>query len=200
MMTRACRLYKRLFDIIFSFMGLAIAWWLILPAFIIASIDTRKNGFFIQKRVGIHGKPFRLMKLRTMRDIPSLTTSVTTAHDPRITLCGRFFRNTRIDELPQLVNVLLGQMSFVGPRPDVPGFADTLTGDARVILSVRPGITGPATLKYRNEEELLASQPDPEMYNREVIFPDKVRMNLQYVQSYRFIDDLKCISSTLTGK
>ena len=96
---------------------------------------------FYPEKIGMHGKPFRVIKIRTMRKIDSFTTCVTTARDPRITLCGRFFRNTKIDELPQLVNVLLGHMSFVGPRPDVPGFADSLTGDDRVILSIRPGIT-----------------------------------------------------------
>lgn len=196
-MTRTSRLYKRLFDILFSFLGLAITWWLILAAFIVATIDTRKNGFFTQKRIGMHGKPFWVIKIRTMREIDSHTTCVTTARDPRITFCGRIFRSTKIDELPQLVNVLLGHMSFVGPRPDVPGFADSLAGDDRVILSIRPGITAPATLKYRSEEELLASTADPERYNREVIFPDKVRMNREYVQSYRFVDDLKCLSKTI---
>ena len=199
-MTRGGRVYKRLFDILFSSLGLALTWWLILPSFIIATIDTRKIGFFTQKRIGMHGRPFRIIKIRTMRTMPSLTTSVTTSRDPRITTCGRFFRNSGLDELPQLLNVLLGHMSFVGPRPDVPGFADALEGQDRIILSVRPGLTGPATLKYRNEEELLASHADPEKYNRQVIFPDKVRMNREYVRSYRFINDLECISKTLLRK
>ena len=126
-----------------------------------------------------------------------IDTSVTTGADPRITCSGRFFRRTKIDELPQLINVLMGEMSFVGPRPDVPGFADSLQGDDRLILSVRPGITGPATLHFRDEEVLLAQQSDPERFNREVIYPEKVRLNRQYVENYRFIDDLKFIWQTI---
>jgi lipopolysaccharide/colanic/teichoic acid biosynthesis glycosyltransferase len=109
-------------------------------------------------------------------------------------------RTAKIDELPQLLNVLVGQMSFVGPRPDVPGFADALVGAERVILSVRPGITGPATLRFRNEEEILSLQSDPEAYNREVIFPEKVRLNRQYVESYSFWADLKYIYLTVAGR
>ncbi len=174
-------------------------WWLILIAFILATIDTRKNGFFIQERVGKDGKLFRVIKIRTMRDMPHIDTSVTKEDDPRITYLGRFWRKTKIDELPQLINVLLGQMSFVGPRPDVPGFADQLTGEDRIILTVRPGITGPATLKFRDEEKLLAQQKDPEKYNREVIWPEKVRLNREYVENYSFWQDLKCIWQTIFG-
>ena len=199
-MTNADRLFKRSFDIVVSFLGLAATWWIILLAFVIASIDTRRNGFFIQLRIGMDGKPFRVIKIRTMRDIPSFTTCVTTSQDPRITLSGQFFRKTKIDELPQLINVFLGQMSFVGPRPDVPGYADILTGDDRVFLSIRPGITGPATLKYRKEEELLAQQIDPEQYNRKVIFPDKVRINREYIENYSFWNDVKYIIQTVFGR
>jgi lipopolysaccharide/colanic/teichoic acid biosynthesis glycosyltransferase len=135
-----------------------------------------------------------------MQDDRNVTTTVTTAVDPRVTSYGKILRKMKLDELPQLVNVLVGDMSFVGPRPDVPGFADRLTGPDRIILSVRPGITGPATLKYRNEEELLAAQPDPEMYNREVIFPDKVRINREYVEHYSFLADMKYILLTLFGR
>ena len=112
---------------------------------------------------------------------------------------GRFFRKTKIDELPQLWNVLLGHMSFVGPRPDVPGYADKLTGVERAVLSLRPGITGPATLKYRDEEEILATQDDPEQYNREVIYPDKVQINLQYIREWSFLGDLRYILATVSG-
>jgi lipopolysaccharide/colanic/teichoic acid biosynthesis glycosyltransferase len=174
---------KRTFDITLSVFGLLISWWLILIAFILASIDTRSSGFFIQKRVGRNSRTFKVIKIKTMRSNKDLTTTVTTSYDARITKLGVFFRKTKIDELPQLVNVLLGQMSFVGPRPDVPGFADLLQGDDKLILSIRPGITGPATLQYRTEEEQLAKQVDPEKYNREVIFPDKVRINLNYIQN-----------------
>lgn len=174
--------------------------WLILLAFIAATVDTGKNGFFTQVRVGKDGKLFKVIKIRTMRDISGLDSTVTAANDPRITKIGAFFRKTKIDELPQLINVLLGHMSFVGPRPDVPGYADQLPEeDRKVILSVRPGITGPATIKYRAEEEMLAAVDDPETYNREVIFPDKVRINREYIENYSFINDLRYIWATVFG-
>lgn len=132
-----------------------------------------------------------------MRTDTSFQTTVTTDKDPRITRLGRFLRKTKLDELPQLLHVFLGQMSFVGPRPDVPGFADRLEGKDRIILTVRPGITGPATLKYRNEEELLAGQNDFEAYNRNVIWPDKVRMNREYVENWSFWGDIELIKRTL---
>lgn len=191
---------KRLFDISLSLIGLLFFWWLILLAYIAASIDTGKNGFFCQLRVGKDSTLFKVIKIRTMREVPSVDTVVTTSHDPRITRLGRILRKTKIDELPQLINVFLGQMSFVGPRPDVPGFADKLAGADRIILSIRPGITGPATLKYRKEEELLALQPDPELYNLEVIFPDKVRINREYIEHYRFWNDIKYILQTVFAK
>lgn len=125
------------------------------------------------------------------------STNVTTSVDPRITKSGRILRKTKIDELPQLFNVLLGDMSFVGPRPDVSGFADRLTSDNRLILSVRPGITGPASLKHRQEEITLAEKEDPERFNREVIWPDKVRINLRYVIEFSFWKDLKYIAKTI---
>lgn len=190
---------KRGFDFVTSSIGLILTGWLILLAYIAASIDTRKSGFFTQTRIGKHGKPFTVIKIRTMCYIPSIDTTVTTTHDPRITPLGRLFRKTKIDELPQLINVFFGHMGFVGPRPDVPGFADMLTGDDRVILSVRPGITSPATLKYKNEEEILAAQGDPEKYNREVLFPDKVKLNREYVENYSFINDIKYIFQTIFG-
>jgi lipopolysaccharide/colanic/teichoic acid biosynthesis glycosyltransferase len=190
---------KRTFDVFFSTVALSLTWWLILVAWVLASFDTGKNGLFTQKRVGKDGRVFTLFKIRTMTDRSDIQTTVTTTGDPRITQLGRFFRGTKIDELPQLMNVLLGEMSIVGPRPDVPGFADRLTGEDRIILSVRPGITGPATIKYRNEETLLASSTDPEAYNRDVIFPDKVRINREYIQEYSIIKDLKYIWKTVAG-
>lgn len=191
------QLLKRSFDFTVSAAGLIVTGWIIIFAYLIMSLDTKKSGFFTQTHIGKEGKPFTVIKIRTMRDIPSFHTTVTTTNDPRITLLGKFFRKTKIDELPQLINVFLGQMSFVGPRPDVPGFADKLTGKDRIILSVRPGITSPATLKYKNEEEVLAGQADPERYNREVIFPDKVRLNREYVENYSFVKDIKYIFQTI---
>ena len=188
---------KRAFDLVFAVRGLLAVWWLILLAWVAASIDTRSNGFFIQKRVGRHGKIFRVVKMKTMRPVTSFETTVTRRGDPRITPLGAFFRRTKIDEPPQLWNVLLGDMSFVGPRPDVPGFADKLEGEEKAMLSIRPGITGPATLKYRNEEELLAGQSDPEAYNREVIWPDKVRINLEYIRDWSLRRDIQYILETV---
>ncbi len=192
--------FKRSFDICISAIGLLFAGAVILLAYIAASIDTGKNGFFTQTRVGRDGKLFKAIKIRTMRIDPSVNTDVTTDNDPRITRLGRFFRKTKIDEFPQLINVFLGYMSFVGPRPDVPGFADKLEGDDRVILTVKPGITGPATLKYKEEEEILARQDDPEKYNAEVIFPDKVRLNREYVENWSFWKDMGYIWKTVSRK
>lgn len=188
---------KRSFDLVLAMIGLLLTWWIILLAYVAASIDTGQNGFFAQVRIGQYGRPFKVLKIRTMRDDLSRTTTVTRTDDPRITPLGRFLRKTKIDELPQLINVLLGQMSFVGPRPDVPGFADQLAGDDQVILTLRPGITGPATLAFRNEEELLAEQADPETYNLQVIYPEKVRLNRQYIENYRFMSDLRYIYLTI---
>ncbi|MEF8794579.1 sugar transferase [Thiohalorhabdus sp.] len=190
---------KRSFDFFGAAVGLVLTSWIILPAWLLATLDTRANGFFTQERVARNGRIFRVVKLRTMRPDTRLDTTVTTGHDPRITRLGRFFRRAKIDELPQLFNVLVGHMSFVGPRPDVPGYADALEGEDRVILSVRPGITGPATLAYRNEEELLEQVADPERYNREVIFPDKVRLNREYVEHWSFRKDLGYIWRTVVG-
>lgn len=189
---------KRAFDVSFSLLGLVVFGWLILLGWLASAIDTRKNGFFLQTRIGLRGRPFKVIKLRTMRDLPGVSTSVTTSQDPRITMVGKILRKSKIDELPQLINVLLGTMSFVGPRPDVPGFADQLDADDRVILEVRPGITGPATLKYRVEEQILANQKDPEKYNREIIYPDKVSINKEYIRNYNFLKDLYYIFKTLT--
>ncbi|MEM7129574.1 MAG: sugar transferase [Chloroflexota bacterium] len=191
------RVIKRLFDIAIALIGLVGTSWLILFAYILATIDTRQSGFFTQTRIGRHGKPFRTIKIRTMRKVAQVKTTVTTSQDPRITRLGRFWRRTKIDELPQLINVLLGQMSLVGPRPDVPGFADRLVGPDRIILSIRPGITGPATLVFRNEEELLAQQEEPVRYNREVIYPEKVRLNREYIENYRLWDDFRCLMQTV---
>ncbi|WP_148255738.1 sugar transferase [Flexistipes sinusarabici] len=190
------RITKRAFDIIFSLLGLIVLWWLIVLAAIMASIETKSLGLFIQYRVGRNGKLFPLFKIKTMRDSVNEST-VTTGNDKRITALGKFWRKTKIDELPQLINVLLGQMSFVGPRPDVEGFADKLTGENRIILSIRPGITGPASLKYRNEEELLADKANPEEYNRKIIWTDKVRINKEYIENYSFYKDLYYIYKTI---
>lgn len=193
------RFLKRVLDIIVATVGLAATALLIVVAAGIAALETRENGFFTQRRIGRFGRPFSIIKIRTMRSNPTINTVVTTARDPRITRSGRLFRRLKIDELPQLLNVLIGQMSLVGPRPDVQEYSDMLTGRDRVILSVRPGITGPATLRFRNEEAELACQSDPERYNREVIFPEKVRLNREYIENYRLTNDLLYLLATLTG-
>ena len=190
---------KRTFDIVISLIGIGLTWWLMLLAWIIASIDTKSNGLFIQKRIGKDGKPFFMFKIKTMKTTHELDTTVTTSKDSRITKSGAFFRKTKIDELPQLWNVLVGDMSFVGPRPDVEGYADRLIGEDKVILLLRPGITGPASLKYKNEEEILSRQSDPTKYNDTVIWPDKVRINKKYIEEWSFMKDIKYIINTVIG-
>jgi len=190
---------KRFFDLVVSFVGLLLTWWLILIGWIIASIETKSNGMFVQKRIGKDGRLFPIYKLKTMRDDSKVDTTVTTQGDSRITKSGRLLRRLKIDELPQLWNVLKGDMSIVGPRPDVPGYADKLESEDRIILSVRPGITGPASLKYKDEEALLAMQDDPEKYNNEVIWPDKIRINKAYVQEWSLKKDIYYILKTVKG-
>ena len=191
------QILKRAFDLSLSLVGLISVLPVIALAWLAATIDTRGNGLFIQERIGKGGSKFKIYKIKTMRDDPSSNDTVTTASDRRITRVGAFLRKTKIDELPQLWNVLVGDMSFVGPRPDVAGYADDLQGEDRIILSVRPGITGPASVKYKNEEEILSRQADAHKYNREVIWPDKVKINKEYIRNYSFIKDLKCIIDTV---
>jgi lipopolysaccharide/colanic/teichoic acid biosynthesis glycosyltransferase len=188
---------KRLLDFCISLFGLLFFSWLILITWFVASIATKSNGFFIQKRIGKDGKLFTLIKIKTMKPLDGIKTTVTTKNDVRITPFGEFLRKWKFDELPSLWNVLKGDMSLVGPRPDVPGYADKLEGFDRRILELRPGITGPATLKYANEEQLLESIDDPEKYNDEVIFTDKVKMNLDYLDNWNFWLDIKIIFKTI---
>jgi len=188
---------KRSIDITVSALGLVALSWLILLCWLIATIDTRRNGIFSQERIGRNGRPFRIFKIRSMRPIPGIDTVVTRRDDPRITRLGAWLRKWKLDELPQLINVLLGQMSLVGPRPDVKQYADLLQGADRIILSIRPGITGPATLAFRNEEELLVQAGDSERYNQEVIFPAKVKLNRRYIEHYSLNNDLLCLIATL---
>lgn len=194
-MTARDRFIKRGFDLIVSGLGLAVLWPVILISWVIARNDTGASGFFRQQRIGKDAHPFQVVKLRTMRAVGG--TTVTTANDARITRWGARFRRWKLDELPQLWNVFWGQMSFVGPRPDVVGYMDRLTGTDRRLLQLRPGITGPATLKYRNEEEILAGVTDPVAHNDSVIWPDKVRINLDYLDNWSFRRDLFYIWRTL---
>lgn len=188
---------KRLFDFTAAFLGLLI---LAIPIAIIAIIIWVTDGrpiLFTQQRVGKGGKLFQIKKFRTMYVRKEEDSTITVAGDQRITPIGRYLRRFKLDELPQLWNVMLGEMSFVGPRPDVPGYADKLQGEERKLLLLRPGITGPATLAYRNEEEILANVSDPIQYNNEVIYPDKVRRNLDYLEKASFWQDLAYIYQTV---
>ncbi len=188
---------KWCFDRTIAFLGLLLLFPLLLSIALFIRIKMPGGSiFFIQQRVGYRGKLFRMVKFRSMVAQHNGST-VTVAGETRITPFGRFLRRYKLDELPELWNVLCGKMSFVGPRPDVPGFADQLQGEERLILELRPGITGPASIKYRNEEELLAQVADPERYNREVLFPDKVQINLAYYREWSFWKDMYYIFVTL---
>lgn len=183
---------KRLFDIVFSFTALIFFSWIILISWVFAAFDTKSNGLFFQKRVGQFGKLFTIVKLRTIRkDKEGVAT---------ISGVGAFLRNSKLDELPQFINVLLGDMSVVGPRPDVEGYYDCLEGEERKILELKPGLTSEASLKYFNEEQILALQENALEYNDRVLFPDKVRLNLQYYYSQTFFGDVKIIIKTLFHK
>jgi len=176
---------KRIFDIFFSIIALVLLSWILLLSYIVASIDTGANGFFSQKRIGRFGKPFTILKLQTIHPKTG-----------KISAIGNFFRNSKIDEMPQFFNVLLGCMSIVGPRPDIEGYYDKLEGENRKILELKPGITCPASLKYYNEEEILQQQENPLEYNDTVIFPDKVKMNLDYYYNHSFWGDLVILWKT----
>lgn len=153
---------------------------------------------YIQERIGQNAKPFKLIKFRTMKGEEE--SPVAAAELNRITRVGRWLRRTKIDELPELLNIFVGDMSFVGPRPDVAGYADKLEGDDRRLLTMKPGLTGVASLKYRNEEDLLAAQPNPQEYNDKVIWPDKVRLNLLYMERQSLWLDVKVLICTALGK
>ena len=189
---------KFIFDRIASSLGLLLFWpVLVIVAILIKVKMPGGPAFFTQKRVGRNGRLFTMYKFRTMINATNREwSSVSVAGESRITPFGAKLRKYKIDELPELWNVLKGDMSFVGPRPDVPGYADVLEGEDRE----GPGITGPASLKYRNEEELLATVEDPQKYNDEVIFPDKVRINRYYLHHYSFWTDIKMIFATVLGK
>ena len=234
---------KRLFDILASFFGLLILWPVLVVVAILVKVKMPGGpAFFCQKRVGKDGRLFTCHKFRSMLVAParndndgstSLTTSsdndnnpstgsgtgngwssVSVSGDSRITPLGAKLRHYKLDELPELWDVLIGNMSFVGPRPDVPGYADKLEGDDRDVLKLRPGITGPATLKYRLEDEMIAeyvsqkqaagdTRPAQDIaveYNDTVIYPDKVRLNCYYYRHYSFIKDIEMIFATVLGK
>lgn len=191
---------KWLFDRSMSFIGLAVLWPVLAVTAMLIKVKMPGGPvLFKQKRVGRHGRLFTMYKFRSMT-VGHGGSSVSVAGESRITPLGARLRHYKLDELPELWNVLIGDMSFVGPRPDVPGYADQLQGNDREVLKLRPGITGPASLKYRDEEDLLASQADPQRYNDEVIFPDKVRINRYYLHNYSFIKDIQMIFCTVLGR
>ncbi len=205
---------KFLFDRIVAFIGLAILWPVLLIVAILVKIKMPGGpAFFVQKRVGRGGKLFKCHKFRTMT-VKHNGSTVSVAGDSRITPLGAKLRHWKLDELPGLWDVLICNMSFVGPRPDVPGYADKLVGDDRDVLKLRPGITGPATLKYRLEDEMIAeyvaqkqmegdTRPMQEIaveFNDTVIYPDKVRLNCYYYRHYSFVKDIQMILCTVFGK
>lgn len=210
--------FKWIFDRFASLIGLLILWPVLVVVAILIKVKMPGPVFFVQERVGKGGKLFKCHKFRSMT-VKHNGSSVSVAGDSRITPFGAKLRHYKLDELPELWDVLIGNMSFVGPRPDVPGYADKLVGDDRDILKLRPGITGPATLKYRLEDEYLANarelvsnlnigldlgkMSDQEVavwYNDNVIYPDKVRLNCYYYRHYSFWMDIKMIFATLLGK
>ena len=188
---------KRLFDFITSLIGLLV----LAPIFIIVSLLVKMSSvgpvFFVQKRIGKNGKIFQMIKFRSMSVIQNSNSTISFRGDIRITKVGAFLRKLKLDELPELWNVLKGDMSLVGPRPDVCGYADNLIGEDRKILELRPGITCVASLKYYDEEDVLATQDKPLKFNDEVIYPDKVRLNLDYYHNNNLWIDIKIIFATI---
>lgn len=200
--------FKWLFDRFVALIGLIFLSPVLLVVAVLVAVKTPGGPvIFSQKRVGKDGKLFTIRKFRTMTANHG-GSSVSVAGESRITPLGAKLRHYKLDELPELWNVLKGDMSFVGPRPDVPGYADQLKGEDREVLKLRPGITGPATLKYRDEEDLLArvvkegidGYTDPVKYNDEVIFPDKVRLNRFYLNHYSFWSDINMLFATVLGR
>ena len=192
-------LIKRIFDFTSSLLGLLVLWPVLLIIALIIKIRMPGPVFFTQNRVGRNARLFKMIKFRTMQ-VSHDGSSISVKGENRITPLGSTLRKYKLDELPELWNVLKGDMSLVGPRPDVPGYADQLKGEALRILQLKPGITGPASLKYRNEEELLSQVENPQQYNDEVIYPDKVRINLKYMESQSLGLDLKIIFCTVLNK
>lgn len=177
---------KRIFDFFTAFILLIILGWFILFVFLVASFDTKSNGFFLQNRVGQFGKTFKIIKIKTMHPKTS-----------KISKWALFLRKYKIDELPQLWNIIVGDMSLVGPRPDIEGYYDILKGEERKILDLMPGITSEAAIKYFDEETILRQQKNPQEYNDTIIFPDKVKLNLEYYKNRSFILDIRIIIKTI---
>lgn len=188
---------KSAFDFLFSLVGLILLFPILIIVSIILIIAYKSlNILFIQKRIGKNGRLFKIYKFRTMV-LNDLSNSISVKGDNRITSIGEFLRKYKLDELPELLNIIKGEMSFVGPRPDVPGYMDKLDGDDMKVLQLKPGITGPASLKYINEEEILCRVDNPKEYNDQIIFPDKVRINKLYIEKWTLWLDIKIIFHTI---
>lgn len=196
-MTAAQETAKRAVDVLAAGAGLILLLAPMVVVAVLVKLSSQGPVLYRQDRVGRRGRLFKVSKFRTMVVGADRLGSVTTATDNRVTPIGRFLRRTKLDEFPQLWNVLVGHMSLVGPRPDVPGYADQLQGENRRVLELRPGITGPATLLFRNEEEMLALAADPKRFNDEVVFPEKVRLNLAYLEGWSFWRDMGYILATV---
>lgn len=177
---------KRIFDVFFSLFLILFLFPLLLFLWVLSAFYTKSNGIFLQNRIGQHGKIFKIIKFRTIIDEEKYSPPY----------CS-FLRKHKLDELPQLFNILLGSMSFVGPRPDIEGYYDSLEGENRKILTLKPGITSEASIKYYNEEEILEKQENPLGYNNNVIFPDKVKINLEYYYNQNILLDIKIIIKTI---
>ncbi len=191
---------KYIFDRLFSLILLVVLSPVMLVIFILHKIKMPKGSFlYRQVRVGKDAKLFRIFKIRTLVDDSELGGSVTVAGDERILPFGKWLRESKVDTFFELINILIGDMSFVGPRPDVPGYADKLEGDDRIILKMRPGLTGPASIKYRHEDKILAEQDDPLRYNDEVIWPDKVKINKEYYENWSVWRDISILWKTILG-
>ena len=189
---------KRFFDILFSALGLAVLSPLFLVLALWIKLDSRGPVFYRQVRVGRHNRDFSIFKFRSMRTDADKAGLITVGgRDPRVTRSGYYIRKLKLDELPQLINVLCGDMSFVGPRPEVRKYVDMYTPEQLHVLDVRPGITDEASIQYRNENELLATADDPEQFYVHTVMPDKLRINLQYVQHHNLWTDIKLIFRTL---
>lgn len=188
---------KRVFDFLVSLVGLFLLIPLLGLLSLLIKFTSKGTIFFFQERVGENGVFFKMIKFRSMQMIQDSDSTISVKGDMRVTKVGSFLRRYKLDELPELWNVLVGDMSLVGPRPDVPGYADFLEGEDRNILKLKPGITGPASLKYANEEEILSRQENPKEYNDEIIYPDKVRINLDYYYQSNLWIDIKIIFATI---
>lgn len=188
---------KRVFDFFLSLILLLLTAPVIVICFFLSLIDTKSNGFFVQERVGQYGKIFKIYKIRTMKNNRNKKDFYTSSNDESITYTGKIMRKYKLDEFPQLINILIGDMSFVGPRPDIPGYADNLPDKIRVLLTLKPGITCPASLYLKNEEKILGRQIDKKKYNDEFLWPYKVKSNLKYLEDWSFFYDIKLIFRTI---